>query len=83
MHIKNLIFEMKQAAPVIFNVCEILISLCRKDLESFAALVKRMAQRLQVFGREMAETELPNNLLKSGNLLNAHTSRKDSLKVFI
>ncbi|XP_051762012.1 guanine nucleotide exchange factor DBS isoform X4 [Ctenopharyngodon idella] len=52
----------------------------RTDLESFAALVKRMAQRLQVFGREMAETELPNNLLTAGNLLNAHTSRKDSLK---
>ncbi|ROI57082.1 Guanine nucleotide exchange factor DBS [Anabarilius grahami] len=52
----------------------------RTDLESFAALVKRMAQRLQVFGREMAETELPHNLLTAGNLLNAHTSRKDSLK---
>ncbi|XP_048049672.1 guanine nucleotide exchange factor DBS isoform X2 [Megalobrama amblycephala] len=52
----------------------------RTDLESFAALVKRMAQRLQVFGREMAETELPNNLLTAGNLLNAHTSRKDRLK---
>ncbi|XP_056116662.1 guanine nucleotide exchange factor DBS isoform X8 [Rhinichthys klamathensis goyatoka] len=52
----------------------------RTDLESFAALLKRMAQRLQMFGRELAETELPNNHLTAGNLLNAHTSRKDSLK---
>ncbi|KAK7154179.1 hypothetical protein R3I94_007520 [Phoxinus phoxinus] len=52
----------------------------RTDLESFAALLKRMAQRLQMFGRELAETELPNNHLTAGNLLSAHTSRKDSLK---
>ncbi|XP_052420624.1 guanine nucleotide exchange factor DBS isoform X3 [Carassius gibelio] len=52
----------------------------RTDLESFAALVKRMAERLQVFGRELAETELPNNLLTASNLLNAQTSRKDSFK---
>ncbi|XP_051563973.1 guanine nucleotide exchange factor DBS-like isoform X2 [Myxocyprinus asiaticus] len=52
----------------------------RTDLENFAASVKRMAQRLQVFGRELAETELPNNLLTASNLLNAHASKKDSLK---
>ncbi|CAM4603156.1 unnamed protein product [Leuciscus chuanchicus] len=52
----------------------------RTDLESFAALLKRMAQRLQMFGRELAETELPNNHLTAGNLLNAQTSRKDRLK---
>ncbi|XP_059355864.1 guanine nucleotide exchange factor DBS-like isoform X3 [Carassius carassius] len=52
----------------------------RTDLESFAALVKRMAERLQVFGRELAETELPNNLLTASNLLNAQTSGKDSFK---
>uniref|UniRef100_A0A8C1GWB4 Mcf.2 cell line derived transforming sequence-like b n=1 Tax=Cyprinus carpio TaxID=7962 RepID=A0A8C1GWB4_CYPCA len=52
----------------------------RTDLESFAALVKRMAERLQVFGRELAETELPNNLLTVSNLLTAQTSRKDSFK---
>lgn len=40
-----------------------------------------MAERLQVFGRELAETELPNNLLTASNLLNAQTSRKDSFKV--
>ncbi|XP_051997734.1 guanine nucleotide exchange factor DBS-like [Xyrauchen texanus] len=53
----------------------------RTDLENFAASVKRMAQRLQVFGRELAETELPNNLLTTRNLLNAHASKKDSLKL--
>ncbi|XP_057192460.1 guanine nucleotide exchange factor DBS [Triplophysa rosa] len=52
----------------------------RTDLESFAALVKRMAHRLQVFGRELAETELPENLQTANNLLNTHTSRKESLK---
>ncbi|XP_059418026.1 guanine nucleotide exchange factor DBS-like isoform X2 [Carassius carassius] len=52
----------------------------RTDLESFAALVKRMAERLQVFGRELAETELPNNLLTASNLLTAQTSRKDGFK---
>uniref|UniRef100_A0A673GNG4 Mcf.2 cell line derived transforming sequence-like b n=1 Tax=Sinocyclocheilus rhinocerous TaxID=307959 RepID=A0A673GNG4_9TELE len=52
----------------------------RTDLESIAALVKRMAERLQVFGRELAETELPNNLLTASNLLNAQTSRKDRFK---
>ncbi|XDV30414.1 hypothetical protein PO909_033340 [Leuciscus waleckii] len=52
----------------------------RTDLESFAALLKRMAQRLQMFGRELAETELPNNHLTAGNLLNSQTSRKDRLK---
>ncbi|XP_073701623.1 guanine nucleotide exchange factor DBS isoform X2 [Garra rufa] len=52
----------------------------RTDLESFAGLVKRMAERLQVFGRELAETELPNNLLTASNLLKAQTSRKDSFK---
>ncbi|KAI2660679.1 Guanine nucleotide exchange factor DBS [Labeo rohita] len=51
-----------------------------KDLESFSSLVKRMAGRLQVFGRELAETELPNNLLTASNLLKAQTSRKDSFK---
>ncbi|XP_026073823.1 guanine nucleotide exchange factor DBS isoform X3 [Carassius auratus] len=52
----------------------------RTDLESFAALVKRMAERLQVFGRELAETELPNNLQTASNLLTAQTSRKDGFK---
>ncbi|XP_052004910.1 guanine nucleotide exchange factor DBS-like isoform X1 [Xyrauchen texanus] len=52
----------------------------RTDLESFAASVKRMSQRLLVFGRELAETELPNNLQTASSLLNAHTSKKESLK---
>ncbi|TRY97084.1 hypothetical protein DNTS_027276, partial [Danionella cerebrum] len=52
----------------------------RTDLESFAASVKRMAQRLQIFGRELAETELPDNHLTVSNLLSVHASRKDSLK---
>ncbi|KAK2850475.1 hypothetical protein Q7C36_009258 [Tachysurus vachellii] len=52
----------------------------RTDIEGFAVLVKRMTQRLQVFGRELAETERPNTPLASSNLLNTHSSKKDSMK---
>ncbi|XP_027008301.2 guanine nucleotide exchange factor DBS isoform X2 [Tachysurus fulvidraco] len=52
----------------------------RTDIEGFAVLVKRMTQRLQVFGRELAETELPNTPLASSNLLNTHSSKKDNMK---
>ncbi|KAM9487524.1 guanine nucleotide exchange factor DBS isoform 1-T1 [Clarias gariepinus] len=52
----------------------------RTDIEGFAVLVKRMTQRLQVFGRELAETELPNTALAANNLLNTHSSKKDSMK---
>ncbi|XP_058248324.1 guanine nucleotide exchange factor DBS isoform X1 [Hemibagrus wyckioides] len=52
----------------------------RTDIEGFAVLVKRMTQRLQVFGRELAETELPNTPLATSNLLNTHSSKKDSMK---
>ncbi|MCJ8732249.1 hypothetical protein PDJAM_G00209090 [Pangasius djambal] len=52
----------------------------RTDIEGFAVLVKRMTQRLQVFGGELAETELPNTPLATSNLLNAHSSKKDNMK---
>lgn len=78
LHIQN-----KRVKPIKYIICEMIVSLLRQDLESFSSLVKRMAGRLQVFGRELAETELPNNLLTASNLLKAQTSRKDSFKVFI
>ncbi|XP_066515656.1 guanine nucleotide exchange factor DBS-like, partial [Hoplias malabaricus] len=52
----------------------------RTDIESFAVLVKRMAQKLQAFGRELAETDLPSSPLAANNLLNAHCSRRESMK---
>ncbi|XP_053482486.1 guanine nucleotide exchange factor DBS [Ictalurus furcatus] len=52
----------------------------RTDIEGFAVLVKRMTQKLQVFGRELAETELPDTTLATSNLLKTHSSKKDSMK---
>ncbi|XP_017558486.1 guanine nucleotide exchange factor DBS isoform X2 [Pygocentrus nattereri] len=52
----------------------------RTDIEGFAVLVKRMAQRLQAFGRELAETDLPNSPLATSNLLNTHCSKRESMK---
>ncbi|KAK3543927.1 hypothetical protein QTP70_031837 [Hemibagrus guttatus] len=52
----------------------------RTDIEGFAGIVKRLTQRLQVFSRELAETELPNTPLATSNLLNTHSSKKDSMK---
>ncbi|XP_036427379.1 guanine nucleotide exchange factor DBS [Colossoma macropomum] len=52
----------------------------RTDIEGFAVLVKRMAQRLQAFGRELAETDLPNSPLATSNLLNTHCSKRDNMK---
>ncbi|XP_072542686.1 guanine nucleotide exchange factor DBS isoform X2 [Salminus brasiliensis] len=52
----------------------------RTDIEGFAVLVKRMAQRLQAFGRELAETDLPISPLATSNLLNTHCSKRESVK---
>ncbi|XP_022536196.2 guanine nucleotide exchange factor DBS isoform X2 [Astyanax mexicanus] len=52
----------------------------RTDIEGFALLVKRMAHRLQAFGRELAETDLPNSPLATSNLLNTHCSKRESMK---
>lgn len=54
---------------------------CLQDIEGFADLAKRMTQRLQVFGRELAETELPDTPLLTGNLLDTQSSKKDHMKV--
>ncbi|XP_046701739.1 guanine nucleotide exchange factor DBS isoform X3 [Silurus meridionalis] len=52
----------------------------RTGIEGFAFLVKRMTQRLQVLGRELAETDLPNTPQATSNLLNTHSSKKQSIK---
>uniref|UniRef100_A0A8C7WBF6 MCF.2 cell line derived transforming sequence like n=1 Tax=Oncorhynchus mykiss TaxID=8022 RepID=A0A8C7WBF6_ONCMY len=46
----------------------------------FALMVKRTAQILQSFGTELAETELPNDIQATANLLRSHTDKKDKMK---
>lgn len=44
-------------------------------------MVKQTAQTLQVFGTELAETELPNDVSTTNALLAVHTEKKDKMKV--
>lgn len=44
-------------------------------------MVKMTAQTLQAFGTELAETELPNDAEATTNLLQAHTLKKEKMKV--
>lgn len=50
-------------------------------IEGFALMVKKTAQTLQSFGTELAETELPNDVEATSNLLTIHTEKKDNMKV--
>lgn len=50
-------------------------------IEGFALMVKKTAQTLQLFGTELAETELPNEIQATNLLLSAHTDKKDKMKV--
>ncbi|CAI9554823.1 unnamed protein product [Staurois parvus] len=52
----------------------------RTAIESFALMVKQTAQTLQVFGTELAETELPNDVSTTSALLAVHTEKKDKMK---
>ncbi|XP_061649272.1 guanine nucleotide exchange factor DBS isoform X5 [Phyllopteryx taeniolatus] len=52
----------------------------RIAIEGFALMVKKMAQALQSFGAELAETELPGETQATGLLLSAHGSKKDKMK---
>uniref|UniRef100_A0A8C5GCJ8 Guanine nucleotide exchange factor DBS-like n=1 Tax=Gouania willdenowi TaxID=441366 RepID=A0A8C5GCJ8_GOUWI len=52
----------------------------RIALEDFAMMVKKTAQTLQIFGTELAETELPNEIQDTTVLLSAHTSKKNKMK---
>uniref|UniRef100_A0A8C5DVE1 Guanine nucleotide exchange factor DBS-like n=1 Tax=Gouania willdenowi TaxID=441366 RepID=A0A8C5DVE1_GOUWI len=53
----------------------------RTAIENFALTVKTTAQMLQKFGTDLAETELPNDVQCTKDLLTAHTDKHDSLKV--
>uniref|UniRef100_A0A3P9JDN0 Guanine nucleotide exchange factor DBS n=1 Tax=Oryzias latipes TaxID=8090 RepID=A0A3P9JDN0_ORYLA len=52
----------------------------RTAIEAFALMVKTIAQTLQAFGTELAETELPNDAEATTNLLQAHTCKKEHMK---
>ncbi|PWA32253.1 hypothetical protein CCH79_00013178 [Gambusia affinis] len=52
----------------------------RTAIEAFALMVKTMAQTLQAFGTELAETELPNDAEATVDLLHKHTLQKDTMK---
>ncbi len=50
-------------------------------IESFAVTVKDIAQMLQGFGTELAETELPDEGKTIEHLLESHTAKYRNLKV--
>ncbi|KAM4711178.1 guanine nucleotide exchange factor DBS isoform 2-T2 [Anableps anableps] len=52
----------------------------RTAIEAFALMVKTVAQTLQAFGTELAETELPNDAEATMDLLHKHTVQKDTMK---
>ncbi|XP_055985770.1 guanine nucleotide exchange factor DBS isoform X2 [Sorex fumeus] len=52
----------------------------RTAIESFALRVKQTAQRLQSFGTELAETELPNDVPATSTVLSAHAQKRDRAK---
>nr|XP_023836813.1 guanine nucleotide exchange factor DBS isoform X10 [Salvelinus alpinus] len=52
----------------------------RTAIEGFALMVKRTAQILQSFGTELAETELPNDIQATSNLLGTHINKKSKMK---
>uniref|UniRef100_A0A4W5Q9C8 MCF.2 cell line derived transforming sequence-like 2 n=1 Tax=Hucho hucho TaxID=62062 RepID=A0A4W5Q9C8_9TELE len=52
----------------------------RTAIENFAVTVKTTAQTLQKFGTDLAETELPNDVQYTKDLLTTHTEKHDKLK---
>ncbi|MBN3297508.1 MCF2 protein, partial [Amia calva] len=52
----------------------------RTAIESFAVTVKEIAQMLQAFGTELAETELPDEVNSIEYLLRSHTDKYRQLK---
>ncbi|XP_072517043.1 guanine nucleotide exchange factor DBS isoform X2 [Salminus brasiliensis] len=52
----------------------------RTAIENFAVTVKTTAKMLQKFGTDLAETELPNDVQCTKDLLTSHTEKHDKLK---
>uniref|UniRef100_A0A4W4F9B2 MCF.2 cell line derived transforming sequence b n=1 Tax=Electrophorus electricus TaxID=8005 RepID=A0A4W4F9B2_ELEEL len=55
----------------------------RTAIESFAVTVKEIAQLLQAFGTELAETELPDEANTIDYLLRSHTDKQDDIRAVI
>uniref|UniRef100_A0A803SUR9 MCF.2 cell line derived transforming sequence-like 2 n=1 Tax=Anolis carolinensis TaxID=28377 RepID=A0A803SUR9_ANOCA len=55
----------------------------RTAIENFAMTVKTTAQMLQTFGTNLAETELPNDVPCTEELLSSHTEQHNKLKVSV
>lgn len=53
----------------------------QQAIENFAMTVKTTAQMLQKFGTDLAETELPNDVQCTKDLLMEHTDKHNNLKV--
>ncbi|KAG7272235.1 hypothetical protein CRUP_009937 [Coryphaenoides rupestris] len=53
----------------------------RTAIENFAVTVKTTAKMLQRFGTDLAETELPNDVPCTKDLLTAHTEKHNTLKL--
>ena len=62
-------------------VCVRLRCVLSQAIENFALTVKTTAQMLQKFGTDLAETELPNDVQCTKDLLAAHTEKHDKLRV--
>ncbi|XP_061593328.1 guanine nucleotide exchange factor DBS isoform X2 [Cololabis saira] len=52
----------------------------RTAIENFAVTVKTTAQMLQRFGMDLAETELPNDIQSTKDLLTSHTDKHNDIK---
>ncbi|XP_069745606.1 guanine nucleotide exchange factor DBS isoform X1 [Narcine bancroftii] len=52
----------------------------RTAIEDFAVKVKETAQVLQIFGTELAETELPSDVTATLGLTTMHTGKRDKMK---
>lgn len=59
----------------------IAIILSHQAIESFALTVKEIAQMLQSFGTELAETELPDDMYSIERILALRTEKYYQLKV--
>lgn len=57
------------------------LCLCLQAIESFAVTVKDIAQMLQGFGTELAETDMPDEGKAIEYLLESHTDKYRKLKV--
>uniref|UniRef100_A0A674HJR9 MCF.2 cell line derived transforming sequence-like 2 n=1 Tax=Taeniopygia guttata TaxID=59729 RepID=A0A674HJR9_TAEGU len=83
----QLVFVLRPSRFIQRAIADIGIKLYRDDfkmkvpaIENFAMTVKTTAQMLQTFGTDLAETELPNDVQCTEELLSSHTDHHSKLK---